>query len=54
MKICLTKPEVMELIKRSFPPAMIPDGHKVTEIEEGGPTYNREFIITILPEEEPE
>ena len=52
MKISLTKKEVMELIKRSFPPAMIPDNHEVTEIEEGGPNYNREFIITILPKED--
>ncbi len=52
MKISLNQTEIMSLIKRSFPKEMIPDLHQVTNIEETGPYYAREFTITITPKEE--
>lgn len=51
MKLILNEQEMLLLVKRSFPPEMIPPGHKVEGVETKGYPI-KEFIITIDKEVE--
>jgi hypothetical protein len=46
MKIILDQDEIRTLLKRSFPPEMIPDGYEVTEVESQGYPL-KEFHISL-------
>jgi len=51
MKIILNPEEILALLKRSFPPELIPEGYEVTEVKsEGYPV--RGFHISVEPKEE--
>ncbi len=47
MKISLDREEMMALIKKSYPKEMIPDGYEVTGVDETGPSYAKDFTISI-------
>jgi hypothetical protein len=47
MKLVFSKEELFGIVKRSFPPEMIPLDHEVVEVEETGPSYAKEITITI-------
>ena len=51
MKLILSSEEIMVLLKRSFPPHLIPDGYEVTGVESKGYPI-KEFCISIDPKEE--
>lgn len=51
MKIIFNQNEILELIKRSFPPEMIPKNYSVESVEvKGYPA--KDFEITLEKEEE--
>ena len=52
MKISLDKYEMLMLLKRSFPPEMIPDGHEVTDVKEEGYGHNTQYSITLHKKED--
>lgn len=52
MKITLNEKEMFDLLKESFPAAMIPIGYEVTGVEQTGPTYSKEYTIKLSKKEE--
>ncbi len=51
MKRTLDKDEIMDLLKKAFPPEMIPAGYYVERLEEKGYPV-KEFIVTLEKGEE--
>jgi len=46
MKIIMDKGEILDLLKRSFPKEMVPEGYEVTNIKaQGYPDENYSIIV---------
>jgi hypothetical protein len=51
MKITLNETEMMNMIRKSFPKEMIPADHEITNVTQTGPSYSKEYSITVMPKE---
>ena len=52
MKIILKLNELQDILKKSFPKEMLPEGSEIKEVDIGGYSFEREMTITIGKKEE--